>query len=291
MHKIAPAIRWMAAMFLLVASVAGGLYFTPWAHEHPDRLARVFFIAIGLAAVLSFAWVLMQVNPLGNSGASEKEMHNQAKEGGDQSGNLQFRDVRGNLTVVQPPTTPASKDAPMPKQVEIQPLPLLTNQVTWIDAFYESVPGKWVKAEAKTPLTTMLAIVLFKNPSAPRAQFGIPLKDIEAHLKISTAAGSTTVNAAYWLNSDINRMTIPAGHEKAVVIGRFEGDDFVSHANTHSFPNSGDWMYAREADPIRIPAPNDIEIVVTLIESKTQRTVDEVIVDIAVMTHAIQVRT
>jgi hypothetical protein len=111
-------------------------------------------------------------------------------------------------------------------------------------------------------------------------------------LKIHGATDVKAVNTAYWLNSDRNRMDIPPGHQKSVILGHFNGDrTFDSYENEYSYSINSAWPASRQlADAISVSVERVIIIEIAIIESTNQhRTIDKVVVEIDVATKNIQV--
>jgi len=171
----------------------------------------------------------------------------------------------------------------MPHMIPPQ-LPSLRSFPRWITADY-GFPGCWKKLEPHTLGTRELAVCYFENPAAPKNGVGIPLKRVEAHLKFYSSTETVTINTAYWLQEDANRIDIPAGHERAVVIGHFEGTErFVTYENKFSYSHSSEWNMRPCCDEVSVPVPHHLKIEVVLIELGGNQTVDEAVIEIDVMT-------
>jgi hypothetical protein len=171
------------------------------------------------------------------------------------------------------------------------PLPSLRCSARWIDAVYEVSPGRWIKLPGPSSFAEKMAVAIFENPSAPKEQVGIPLKQIEANLKFYSSVENVTVNAAYWLESDNSLMDIPAGHERTIILGHFEGDareKFISYENRYTVPDRSRRPVRQLGDPIPIVAAHNIRVDVTLID-RNHRTVEKATIEIALMTQTIQV--
>lgn len=193
----------------------------------------------------------------------------------------------GNSTPSLPPPPQTSEVAKLPS------LPTLNCRPMWIDAYYEGHPGRWIRADERTPLTTVLAIVVFENPRPPRAEIGTPLKGVEAHLKLHSGVGRESVNTAYWIDYVGNWVDMPSGHERSVVLGHFDGDGdtFISYENKISSHQVSRRQVIWNENQTRIVVPHNIAIEVVLMESGMHsRTVEEIIVEIDVVTRAIQAR-
>lgn len=207
-----------------------------------------------------------------------------------------FRDVIGTDAIkeVLAHKQALDRSTNLPVPVQTSPMPTLKCVARWVTATYEDHPGKWIKVPENFREAERVAVAIFENPSAPKDRPGIPLKDIEANLKIRGSAGSERINTTYWMNSDCSRMDLPPGQERVLILGRFNKDGlFLSNENEHTFSIQSDWQGTRYiGEEKHVKSVDTVKVEVNLVESKKPfRTIERVIIEIDVATNGIQVTT
>src|ERR1700677_3410600 len=58
MSKLRVVVRVLAAIMVTIASVAAGLYYASFAHDHQDYVGRILLYSIVSALVLAVIWML-----------------------------------------------------------------------------------------------------------------------------------------------------------------------------------------------------------------------------------------
>lgn len=290
-----------------VLSLSAGVFLQQnptFAHDHPHWVTALYVVTVAFLFFTLLQFKLIQrilgVQPIEKVVPLEKPTEvvapNGIGVGGDVKGSTlgRFGDIIGTEAlkeVLAHQRAVAAKTDP-PVSSLPSPLPALKCRARWIDAFYEVSPGCWTEVTERTPFTNILAVAMFQNPAAAKEKTGIPLAQIEAQLVFHAPLQDVSVNTAYWLDSDHNRMDIPAGHERCVVLGHFEGEDrerFVSYRNPFASPNRHRHRPVRQlTGDIPIIAASNITVEVILVD-RTNRTVEHSTIEICIATHAIQV--
>jgi len=226
MSKIRKLARWGGGILIAISSIAAGLYFTPFAHDHPDAVLKVLVgSAIG-ALLLGAFWMLttkekeLKVEP-----KSESEIKTDTQEnrvGRDNKGTqLNARDASfiGNdaLKILSSSEPPAPQSDP--------PLVLQFLKSKSIPTVLEFQNKRWIKT-SNTSNADLAMVLYVENPLTRPGEKPNPCaREIAAHLKFTGDVGNreSVAERAYWVDEVMNNVDIKPGTSKAIVLGTFRG--------------------------------------------------------------------
>jgi hypothetical protein len=279
MRKIRDIVRAGGGVLLAIAAVAAGLYYTPWAHDHPQTVEVVLVCSLVGAVIAGLLWML----------TSDGAEHNAAKvgiqvnsAGRDNNGMQMFalRDAHiygdSALQKLMPQPVSAPESLPIENSQNIQ------FEVTWhwMEIVYDIVPGRWKQSTqfdyANNPRQSF--IVSFSRPVPGIGKRADKELSLVAILKFTHSHGENRVPRAYWLGLTQNEVVFCVGHQEDVIVGCLEEPYFASYANRYQHDGLNEYFSV----PLRelgertiIPAKGSISIEVSLFDAYAGRTIEQ----------------